>query len=124
MLGCMGPTVNVSAKRITKRGTYSITNKKFKVKFSSNKITIKGLMYYGKKLTTFNKKEKKMGKGKKSFKLSKNIKYFLAVPIKDEKISKKEAKWRMKTISKNPGVAYFWLFVKNKKVYKVVISVC
>ncbi len=123
-IGLFGYSENVSAKTMKKRGTYTNTEKKIKVKFSSNKIMIKGKMMYGKKLKIFQKKYKNIGKGKKTFKINSNTKYYVSNPAGYERLSLKEAKSRMKTISHYPGVAYFYIFVKNKRAYKIIFTVC
>ncbi len=116
---CM--TQDVNAKRITKKGIYYNTAKNLKVKIKKHKLVFKGKMGYCKKL--FGSYNKKLRKGKKTFKLDKNIKYYVDSPAGPEKISLKESKYRMRTICKT-YIATFYLYVKNRKVYKILYTVC
>lgn len=124
MFGFAANSGDVSAKTMKKRGTYTNTQKKISIKFSSKKIIIKGKMMYGKKLKWFQKKYKNIGKGKKTFRINNNTKYYVSTPGGNMRLSLREAKNRMKTISGNPGVAYFYIFVKNKWAYKIMFTVC
>ena len=114
-------TQDVSAKRMTKRGVYLGGQKKISIKFTSNRIIIKGPLKYGKKLSLSQRKYKKIGKGKKTFKLAKRVKYYVA-SVGYSRRSKKDAKGIMKDICEFPGSVYFHLFMKGKKVYKIVFT--
>ena len=116
---------DVNAKRITKQGVYTNTQKRVKIKFLSNKIIVKGPLKYGKKLTYIDNKYKKIGKAKRTFRITKNTKYYQSTMYvgKYRKISKKLAKSFMKDISDEPTGLYFSMFVKNRKVYKIIFGI-
>ena len=122
ILGCFFMPSPINAKVMKKKGVYYNTQKKYIVKFGSKSFSIKGAMMYSKKMKVWPSKSKKTRKGKKTFKLSNNVKCYISNPAGYEKMSKKEVKARMKGISEAPGAAYFFIFVKKGKVYKMIFT--
>ena len=114
-------TQDVSAKRMTKRGVYLKAEKKISLKVTSKKIVIKGPLKYGKKLSLNQIKYKKLGKGKKTFKLSKKLKYYVSATYYSRR-SKKEGESILKEEAKYSGSIYIYMFMKGKKIYKIVFA--
>ena len=121
VLASVFATQDVNAKRMTKRGVYINTQKKISIKVTSRKIVIKGPMKYGKKRYMDQSKYKKTRKGKKTFILDENVKYYVG-DVGYSRRSEKDAKAIMKDIGKYPGSVYLRMYMKNKKVYKIIFS--